>query len=187
MGVDPIVGFLDGHRAERLADPGGPFSVPLAVGETFRYVDGLDRLVDDRPIRVFLPTGPERHRSVRRAAANRFAGQGSVIWSDLSGIEILAPGTHKGEAVAWLAAGRGIDLAEVAAVGDGANDVEMLWGAGRSAAMGNAPFEAKVVADIVVLPAADGGLLDALAWFFPDLWPGLVPRTGQPHLTPATR
>lgn len=169
LGIDPLVALLDGHRAERLPEDGELFVFPLLEGDHFWYVTGLERLVDERPIRVFLPTGPERHGAVRRAAATRFAGRASIVWSDLSGIEILAPGTHKGEAVAWLAALRGLDLDEVAAVGDAPNDTEMLRGAGRSAAMGSAPPEVRACADVVVPSSGDLGVLDAFAWFFPDL------------------
>ena len=169
LGLDPIVVLLEGHRAERLPEGSEVFTVPIAHDATFRYVGGLERLIGDRPIRVFLPTGPERHRTVRRALANRFAGRASLVWSDATGVEVLPQGTHKGEAIAWLAASRGIALDAVASVGDGANDVEMLWCTGRSAAMGTAPLEARVCADIIVPPASELGVLDAFAWFFPDL------------------
>jgi Cof subfamily protein (haloacid dehalogenase superfamily) len=176
LGLDPIVGLLDGHRAERLADDVLPFVVPAAAGGTFRYVEDLDSLLEARPIRLFLPTGPERHRAVRAAARERFDGSASIVWGDLTGVEILAPGTTKGEAIAWLAVARGLDLDEVAAIGDAPNDTEMLRAAGRSAAMGSAPAEVRAVADVVVPPSAADGLIDALAWFFPDLAPRLRGR-----------
>ena len=168
-GLDPVVALLDGHRAERLPADGKLFVSPVVDGEHFRYVNDLERLSQERPIRVFFPTGPERHGAVRRAAACQFDGRASLVWSDLSGFEVLAPGTHKGEAVAWLAESRGISLDEVAAVGDAANDAEMLLRAGRSAAMGSAPPEVRACADIVVPGSCDLGALDAFAWFFPDL------------------
>lgn len=169
LGLDPVVGLLDGHRAERLPEGGELFVTPMLSGRCFRYVDGLERLVEERPIRVFLPTGPERHGAVRRLALLRFAGRASVVWSDATGIEILASGTHKGEAVAWLARSRGIAIEEVAAVGDAANDMEMLRMVGRSAAMGTAPPEVRACADVVVPRSGDLGVLDAFGWFFPDL------------------
>jgi Cof subfamily protein (haloacid dehalogenase superfamily) len=179
LGLDPVVALLDGHRAERLPDGDDLFVTPMVPGLDFRYVNGLEHLVDERPIRVFLPTGPDRHRAVRRAAASRFAGRGSVVWSDLTGVEVLAPGTHKGEAVAWLAAARDIPMREVAAVGDAANDLEMLWAAGRSAAMISAPPAVRVCADVVVPAAGDLGVLDAFAWFFPDLASELTAPVGR--------
>ena len=179
LGLDPVVGLLDGHRAERLPEGVELFVTPMAAGRSFRYVEGLERLVEERPIHVFLPTGPERHGAVRRRALTRFAGRASIVWSDLTGIEILALDTHKGEAVSWLAASRGIAIEEVAAVGDATNDMEMLRQAGRSAAMGTAPAEVRRCADVVVPPSADLGVLDAFAWFFPDLATEIAPPVGQ--------
>jgi len=169
LGIDPVVALLDGHRAERLPDGMDLFVSPLAEGRDFHYVNDLSKLVDERPIRIFLPTGPERHGALRTAAEERFAGRASIVWSDKSGIELLAPGSHKGEAVAWLAHTRGIGLDEVAAVGDAPNDTQMLRFAGRSAAMASAPADVQLAADVVVPSSSETGVLDAFAWFFPDL------------------
>jgi len=181
LGLDPVVGLLEGHRAERLPEDGELFITPMMDGERFRYVHDLEQLVEERPIRVFLPTGPDRHGSVRRLALARFAGRASIVWSDMTGIEMLASGTHKGEAVAWLAASRGIAVEEVAAVGDAANDTEMLRRVGRSAAMGSAPLEVRACADIVVPASSDLGVLDAFTWFFPDLAADFASRADQRH------
>jgi hypothetical protein len=169
LGIDPVVALLDGHRAERLPSGMELFVSPLAEGRDFHYVNDLSRLVDQRPIRVFLPTGPARHRAVRFAAEEQFGARASIVWSDTTGVEILAPGTHKGEAISWLAATRGLGLDEVAAVGDAPNDTQMLRIAGRSAAMASAPADVHAAADIVVPSSSETGVLDAFAWFFPDL------------------
>lgn len=195
LGLDPIVGLLDGHRAERLPDGLELFATPLADSLRFRYVEGLERLgherpfherpLHERPVRVFLPTGPDRHGAVRRRALAHFADRASIVWSDMTGIEILAPGTNKGDAVTWLAASHGIAPGEVAAVGDAANDMEMLQWAGRSAAMGTAPGEVRRCADLVVPPSDELGVLDAFAWFFPDLAPEI--GASSPRMHPASR
>jgi hypothetical protein len=185
-GLDPVVALLDGHRAERLPDGIDLFVTPLVEGSTFRYVSDVGDLVDERPIRVFLPTGPARHRAVRSAAEERFGARASIVWSDTTGVEVLAPGTHKGEAIAWMAATRGLGLDDVAAVGDAPNDIQMLRLAGRSAAMLSAPSEVHWAADIVVPSSSESGVLDAFAWFFPDLAAAL-PRADERHLPrPAT-
>ena len=167
--LDPIATLLDGHRAEHVADNVDGFW--LAHDGPGRLVGepDLTALASETPIRLFLPTGPERHWSVRLAAVERFRGRAAVVWSDLSGIELLAMGTNKGEAVAWFAAGRGITLDDVAAVGDAANDKELLRLAGHSAAMGSAAADVREAADITVRASSDNGLVDALRWFFPDL------------------
>ena len=169
LGIDPIATLLEGHRAERVAGDFDGFALAGHGPNWFAYTPDLAAFATETPIRLFLPTGPERHWSIRLAAAEAFLGRAAVVWSDQSGIELLAPGTDKGEAVAWFAAGRGISLDEVAAVGDAANDKSMLRVAGRSAAMGTAPVDVREVADVIVRPSTDDGLIDALRWFFPDL------------------
>jgi Cof subfamily protein (haloacid dehalogenase superfamily) len=180
LGIDPIVALVDGHRAERLT-AGQPFAGHLAgEADRIRYVPDLGVLMGDLPLRVYLPTGPDRHFAVRREARERFAGRASVVWSDLEGVEILAPGVNKGGAIRWLADGAGFGIDEVAAVGDGWNDVEMLAGAGWSAVMASAPPEIRSIVDIVVPPSAHDGVIAALAWFFPDL----AARLPEPFTAP---
>ena len=105
-----------------------------------------------------------------RDAALAWAGdRASVVWSDGAGLEFLAPGVHKGSALTWYAAHRGIPIEAVASVGDGTNDRELLLMAGRSAAMGDALPEIAACADITVPSSGESGILHAFAWFFPDL------------------
>lgn len=169
LGIDPLVALLDGHRAERLPAGVAFFVPPEPHRPSFHYVSDLGELAAYGPLRVFLPTDLERHRVVRTAAIARFTDIASIVWSDASGIDLLAAGTNKGEAITWLAAERGIGLDAVAAVGDATNDTEMLRLAGRSAAMGSAPAEVRVAAHITVPPSSQDGILAALDWFFPDL------------------
>lgn len=167
--LHPLVGTLDGHIARRVPEgiSFGPTAPTTSGG--FRTVADLREAIVDRPIRVFLPTPAQEHRDLRERARRWFGADAAVVWSDLTGFEILAPSTDKGDAVRWLADARGIDLGAVAAVGDAANDTEMLSIVGRSAAMGAAPAEVQAAADIVVPSSDDDGLIVALADFFPDL------------------
>ena len=71
-------------------------------------------------------------------------------------------------AARWLAKKMGIDFSQVAAVGDGENDLELLRAAGLGIAMGNAPEAVKQAADMVVPPVDDCGLAEALE----ALWRG---------------
>jgi hypothetical protein len=65
---------------------------------------------------------------------------------DLSILDILPAGCSKGAALLSLAAERGIDPAEVLAIGDNWNDVSMLQAAGRAVLMDNAPEDLKTLA-----------------------------------------
>lgn len=76
---------------------------------------------------------------------------------------MVPPGVDKGTALAELAHSRGLERAEVAAVGDWYNDLPMLRWAHWSFAMGQAP-DAIVSAARRKLPstAATGGAIETL-------------------------
>ena len=60
----------------------------------------------------------------------------------------------------------GLSKADVLALGDGNNDIEMLEWAGRGVAMGDAPATVKAAADHVTGCFDDGGTAEELArWF----------------------
>ncbi|MGO1078864.1 HAD family hydrolase [Inquilinus sp. CA228] len=61
-------------------------------------------------------------------------------------LDINHPEADKGHAVGRIAAAAGVDPAEVAVIGDAANDVPMFKAAGLSIAMGNAIDEVKALA-----------------------------------------
>jgi hypothetical protein len=77
-------------------------------------------------------------------------------------LEFLAPGCGKWSALRDVAAGMGVDPAEIAAIGDDTNDVEMIREAGLGVAMGNAVPEARQAADWVVRSNAEGGAVEAI-------------------------
>ena len=83
---------------------------------------------------------------------------GYTAWLD------LAPeGVTKASALADICGDLGIDRADVLAIGDGRNDIEMLEWAGRGVAMGQSPDELKQVADAVTLTLEEDGAAVELA------------------------
>ena len=77
-------------------------------------------------------------------------------------LELFSPASGKWSALARLAAEAGIAPEEIAAVGDDANDAELLRRAGLGIAMGNAVAEAREAADLVVRSNAEGGVVEAI-------------------------
>jgi Cof subfamily protein (haloacid dehalogenase superfamily) len=78
---------------------------------------------------------------------------------------VVSLGVSKGKALAALASHLGISMAEVMAIGDGTNDIQLLSAAGLAVAMGNAPDEVKAVADQVTLDVEHSGLAAAVKKF----------------------
>lgn len=91
----------------------------------------------------------------------------AVTYSSNDGlIEVAAAGVTKGATLSGLAAGWGIDAADVVAFGDMPNDLEMLQWAGMSVAMANAhPEVAAVAREIGPHHAEDGVALVLERWF----------------------
>lgn len=77
-------------------------------------------------------------------------------------LEVFARGVDKWSAVEWLCAERNSDPQRVVAIGDGANDVGMLAGAGLGIAMGNADDAVREAADAVVAPFDRDGVAEAI-------------------------
>jgi Cof subfamily protein (haloacid dehalogenase superfamily) len=81
-------------------------------------------------------------------------------------LDIAPEGVSKASALAAVAGRLGVDQADVLAIGDGRNDIEMLRWAGRGVAMGQAPLEVQEAADDVTETAENAGVAVELArWF----------------------
>ena len=86
---------------------------------------------------------------------------GFTAWMD-----IAAAGVTKASGLAYVCRELGVDAADVLAIGDGRNDVEMLQWAGRGVAMGNALPEAIAAADDVTASCEDDGVaIELRRWF----------------------
>lgn len=98
---------------------------------------------------------------------------GYTAWMD-----IAPAGVSKAVGLTEICDAWSIDAAEVLAVGDGRNDIEMLTWAGRGVAMGQAPDEVKSAANAVTGSFVDGGLITELTRFFGVSPPGRPAGSG---------
>jgi Cof subfamily protein (haloacid dehalogenase superfamily) len=81
-------------------------------------------------------------------------------------LDIAPEGVSKASALASVVDRLGVDRADVLALGDGRNDIEMLRWAGRGVAMGQAPLEVQEAADDVTETVqADGVAVELSRWF----------------------
>jgi 5-amino-6-(5-phospho-D-ribitylamino)uracil phosphatase len=101
------------------------------------------------------------------ALAHRLGMEGvSYFIGYTAWLDIAPDGVDKSYGLAGVCLDLGIDAADVLALGDGRNDIEMLRWAGRGVALGDAPDEVKCAADQVTDRFAEGGTVRELQrWF----------------------
>jgi hydroxymethylpyrimidine pyrophosphatase-like HAD family hydrolase len=81
-------------------------------------------------------------------------------------IDFMPEGVSKASGLDTVCAKLNVSQADVLAIGDGHNDVEMLAWAGHGVAMGQAPDDVKAVADEVGPPVGDDGVAGVLNNYF---------------------
>ena len=100
-------------------------------------------------------------REMRAALADR----ATVARSQPYYLDITHPLANKGFALSQIAELLGVPLAEIAAIGDGGNDVAMFERSGLSIAMGNASPEVQQAADFVTDSNSEDGFANAIERF----------------------
>jgi Cof subfamily protein (haloacid dehalogenase superfamily) len=125
----------------------------------------------EKIIKGSIVTGaPEDEREVRNFAA-KFKNQLNFIWTvspafpDCHFININKAGVSKGTALEALITHLGLDKYEVAAIGDGLNDIPLLSTAGLAIAMGNSPSELKKIANYITDDVEHSGVAEAVRKF----------------------
>ena len=129
-------------------------------------LQSVDELVAHPVTRVIIrdPEASEQdfHRLAEEAGLHDISYFiGWTAWLD------LAPrGVSKASGLAAVAARLGVEAADVLAIGDGRNDIEMLRWAGRGVAMGQASADVVEAADAVTAPVDEDGVARELErWF----------------------
>ncbi|MDX6297232.1 MAG: hypothetical protein QOI51_1089 [Nocardioidaceae bacterium] len=131
------------------------------------WIESVDSLVSEPVTRVIIRDPQSSSADFVRLAAtmglhgtNYFVGY--TAWLD------LAPeGVSKASGLQTVSDRLGVRQADVLAIGDGRNDLEMLSWAGRGVAMGQAPEELKTAADAVTATLAEDGVAVELERWFP--------------------
>jgi len=137
-------------------------------GELGGRVDvvGVDQLEAHAATRVIVrdPHGSDAdfiHLAHKLGLSGVSYSIGYTAWLD-----IAPEGVNKATGLASVAERLHLHPAEVLAIGDGRNDIEMLAWAGRGVTFADAPPEVRAVADAVAAPFADGGTAAELRrWF----------------------
>jgi Cof subfamily protein (haloacid dehalogenase superfamily) len=129
-------------------------------------LQSVDELVAEPVTRVII-RDPHSSEEEFLQLAEKLGLQGTnyfIGWT--AWLDIAPEGVSKASALADVAERLGVAQADVLAIGDGRNDIEMLRWAGRGVAMGQAPLEVQMAADDVTeTAAADGVALELARWF----------------------
>jgi len=153
---------MERSTLENLGDYIRGDSYGLALAKSFRTpVDGfrehiLKLGVPLQKMQVFT-SDQELRMSILRELQQAFPSL-SVTWSLPYNIEINTATAVKGNALRKLCSHLGIPMEEVAAFGDGTNDITMLQAAGVSVAMANAVLEVKAAARYETASNAEDGV-----------------------------
>jgi HAD superfamily hydrolase (TIGR01484 family) len=147
-----------GYRINR------PFPDGEITGEM--RIEPVEALVAEPVTRVII-RDPHSSEEEFVELAEKIGLQGTNYFIGWTAWLDLAPdGVSKASALADVADRLGVAQADVLAIGDGRNDVEMLRWAGRGVAMGQAPLEVQEAADDVTETVHNDGVAHELArWF----------------------
>ena len=146
----------------------GPFPDGELIGRL--TVVPFDELLTTPATRVVVRS-PEHTPEDFLALVHRLGlhgGSYAVGWT--AWLDIAPEGVSKAHGLAIAAEALGVGPADVLAVGDGRNDIEMFGWAGRSVAMGQSPPDVKVAADEVCGTVEDDGLADVLELLLEHAW-----------------
>jgi len=132
------------------------------------YVNPIEKGLTEDPIQVMFCGPVEMMKTaVQRLLDCAFANEITVLRTqyearDLTIVDILNVGCSKGHALERWAARRGLDRAEVMAIGDNYNDIEMLTFAGHPVIMGNASDDLKQNGWTITLHNDESGVAAAI-------------------------
>lgn len=131
---------------------------PTVVDNFGQSLDAANKIVGvSREFEVLA----QRERDVRTVLADH----ATVARSQSYYLDITHPLANKGVALSEIARLLGVQLAEIAVIGDGGNDVAMFERSGLSIAMGNASPAVQRAADFVTDSNLDDGFADAVERF----------------------
>jgi hypothetical protein len=150
-----------------LRDPDGPY-VPLeqhTVGFRPTIVEEFGSALDAAAKIVGVSKDFDLLEQCERDVRVALTGSAFVARSQRYYLDITHPLANKGVALTEIAKLSGIPLAEIAAIGDGSNDVAMFERAGLSIAMGNASPQVQRKADFVTDNNSDDGFAKAIEQF----------------------
>ncbi|MDO7841700.1 Cof-type HAD-IIB family hydrolase [Sphingomonas immobilis] len=116
----------------------------------------------DRADKVTFVSDAPRVLSSLAGRIGLFAGQATIVQSQVYYLDVTALAANKGDGIALLAEAMGVPLADTCAIGDQHNDLPMFARAGLSIAMGQGPAEVRAKAKHVTAGNDEDGVARAI-------------------------
>lgn len=129
---------------------------PVPVGDLIAFLERP-------PTKLVIVRLPRVEDGLIPRLATAFVGKVSVSSSVPQYCEMINPEVDKGKALRALADHFGLAMDEVAAIGDGDNDLTLLKAAGVSFAMGNGTATLKSIATHIVGTVEEDGVAQAIS------------------------
>ena len=120
--------------------------------------------LEGRSVIKVLLVNDEPELESLRVAIDATSPELVTVSSEPTYLEVLAPNVSKGTALRWLAESRGVELGEIAAIGDNHNDTAMMLAAGLGVAPASASPSVRRQADLVVGSCSDGAVADLVEY-----------------------
>lgn len=146
------------------SDPDGPHtgSERRASAQEPVTTHAFDALLDHADKITFVSDDEAALRALYAEVHAAIGERATVAQSQTYYLDVTAQRANKGDGIAALAAALHVDLADVAAIGDQANDLPMLKRAGLSIAMGNAPETVQSAAAVTTRANTEDGVAHAI-------------------------
>jgi HAD superfamily hydrolase (TIGR01484 family) len=140
-------------------------SAPFPEGEVRGRitVEDVDSLVSEPVTRVVIRAPEHDAREFAEVVEGLGLTETNYYIGYTAWLDLAPEGVSKASGLEMVCARLDVAPADVLAVGDGFNDVEMLEWAGRGVAMGQAPEQVQAAADVVTGTIAEDGLAAELS------------------------
>ncbi|CAH8335743.1 unnamed protein product [Eruca vesicaria subsp. sativa] len=127
-------------------------------------ISSVDQFIAEADIQkvIFMDTTEGVSSVIRPYWSEATGDRASVVQAQSDMLEIVPPGTSKGNGVKMLLNHLGVSPNEIMAIGDGENDIEMLELASWGVAMSNGAEKTKAVADVIGVSNDEDGVADAI-------------------------
>ena len=135
-------------------------------GDILEYVDDLKAILIDTQIEKGVMFGDRKVLELIQSKLNKkFFDKVNVIFSLYNALELIGKNTDKASALKKLSKSFGIDRSEIISIGDGINDLGMIYYSGLGIAMDNACKEIKEKAQFITKNNNENGVSYAIEKF----------------------